>query len=242
MRIAVILVALLPVAACSGQGTASPSPRPSAKASPTADPAAQLAAWKACGSDVVPPANVLALPPLPAQVDLSRTNGSPPQAEARLWFQAYLREQNIEAWAVDSNREGVLLGGCLGSPRAAQQLFDPEIGTMRMAKSLGGHLRGDPDATTVGVALTPAPAGAQDFVKALSGEQPAFAVVVTEQGPLAVDVVDPSGKVIKKLGQTAAGVTFQGATFGRFRTDQIGPIWYQLASASCGSTWLAGTC
>jgi hypothetical protein len=240
--LALIMAAVILGAACGAQQHAVTKPKSTPSASPTADSQSQLAAWQACGSDVVPPADVLAMPKLPVKVDASKTNGAVSQAEADKWAGAWLREQNIEDWAGTSNRDAILRGGCLGSQTAYDNLFAGEVASMREAQTAGGHIRLDPPATLVGISLVPAPAKAASYVGTLSGLTPAYALVVTFRGPLASYVVDSSGNRIKKLGETPAGIMYAQAVFGEYRAGPAGPVWYQLAAGDCQSAWMAGTC
>jgi hypothetical protein len=224
-------------AACSQQA----KPKSSASASPTVNSAATLAAWRACGSDVVPPSSVLATPKLPFQVDVSKTNGAVSQTEADKGTVAFLREQNIEDWAITTNRDGLLKGGCLGSNAAYDNLFAGEVSTIQRAKAAGGHVQYDPLATAAAIAIAPAPAQAQTYVANLSGQSPQYAVVGTLQGPINAYIVDSAGHK-QLIGHTAAGVVFRRANFGQYEESQIGAIWFQLASDDCASAWMAGTC
>jgi hypothetical protein len=230
-------VGVVAAAACSQQA----KPKSSVSASPTVNPAAALAAWKACGSDAVPPANVLASPKLPVKVDASKTNGAVSQAEADKWAKAYLREQYLEVWALTTNHDLVLAGGCLGAQKAYDNLFSEEVSNINKAKAVGGHLDYEPLATYSAIALVPAPAAAAAFADTISGQRPQFAIVATLQGPLNTYIVDASGKRTL-LGQTAAGQTFRQAVFGQYQDGSIGPIWFELAAGDCGSVWMAGTC
>lgn len=235
---AMLAVGLTLLVACSQsapKGKFSPSPSSGGLAGNS------LVAWKACGSDAIPPASLLLLPKLQVKVDASRTNGAVSQANADKWGRAFLREQHLENWAVTTNREAVLKGGCLGSITAYEELFAPEVSTMEQAKAAGGHLEFDPAATLTGIAIVPAPVAAADYVSNLSGARPKFAVVGTFQGPIAAFIVTPSGSK-QELGHTNAGVVFRVATFGQFKQSGIGPLWFQMASADCGSAWMAGTC
>jgi hypothetical protein len=231
-------VGVVAAAACSQQA----KPKSSVSASPTVNPAALLAAWKACGSDMVPPANVLASPKLPVKVDVSKTNGAVSQAEANRWASAFLREQQIEGWAITTNRDGLIKGGCLGSTKSYDNIFAPEVGTMNQAKAAGGHLAYEPAATLVAINVVPSSSSAQQFVTGLSGENPPFALAVTYHGPLAAYIVDSSGRKLQELGHTGAGVTFEQAVFGEYIDSQIGSIWFQLATGDCRSAWMGGTC
>jgi hypothetical protein len=231
-------VGLVAAGACSQQQG---KPKSSASASPTVNPASVLAAWKACGSDVVPPASVLATPKLPVKVDTSKTNGAVSQAEANKWAKAYLREQYLETWALTTNHDVVFSGGCLGSQKSYDQLFSAEVANLNKAKAAGGHLDYDPLATYTAIAVVPAPAAAAEFAYTISGRRPQYAIVATAQGPLNAYIVDSSGKRTL-LGQTPAGKTFRQAFFGQYQDESIGPIWFQLAAGDCGSVWMAGAC
>jgi hypothetical protein len=189
----------------------------------------------------VPPANVLATPKLPVKVDASRTNGTVSQREADRWAAAFLREQAIEGWAITTGQEGLLKGGCLGASGAYDELFAAEVSTIERASAVGGHVAYDPPATVAGIAIASAPAKARDYVAALSGEEPTFAVVGTFRGPLAAYVVEPNGRR-QELGHTAAGVVYRRATFGRYVQSQVGPLWFQFTADDCTSGWMAGTC
>jgi hypothetical protein len=223
-------------------GQPHPTPKASASATPSAGAWASLPAWRACGSDVVPPANVLATPKLPVKVDASRTNGAVSQREADRWAAAFLREQAIENWAVTTSRKGLLAGGCLGSSQAYENLFGGEVANMDQARAVGGHIELDPPATLNLLALVPTPAAARQYADSLSGEEPQYAIVATAQGPLAVYIVDSSGKRHLHGPLTPAGVVFRQAYFGQYRTGSIGPLWFGLAFGACGSAWMAGTC
>jgi hypothetical protein len=230
-------VGLVVAAACSQQA----KPKSSASVSPTVNPAAALAAWKACGSDVVPPANVLTTPKLPVKVDVSKTNGAVSQAEADKWARAYLREQDLEDWALTTNRVAVFSSGCLGSQEAYDNLFAEEVANINKAKAAGGHLEYDPLATVTAIAIVTSPVAAQSFVSSLSGQRPRYAIVATAQGPLNAYIVDPLGKRTL-LGQTPAGKTFRQAYFGQYQDGPIGALWFQFAFGDCASVWMAGTC
>src|ERR1700736_1375128 len=160
-------------------GSQQAKPKSSASASPTVSPAAALAAWKACGSDVVPPTSVLATPKLPVRVDASKANGAVSQAEADKWAKAYLREQDLEDWALTTNRDVVFSSGCLGSQKAYDNLFAEEVANMNKAKATGGHLEYDPLATVTAIAIVTPPVAAQSFVSSLSGQRPQYAIVAT---------------------------------------------------------------
>jgi hypothetical protein len=201
-----------------------------------------LAAWKACGSDVVPPASVLAMPKLPIKVDASKTNGAISEREGEKWAVAYLREQNIELWAGTTNRAAILSGRCLGPPGSYDNLFATEVDNIHKAMTAGGHIEINPIATLVSLSIVPAPPHAQDYAFTLSGRRPQYALVVTYQGPLASYIVDDSGKRLQTLGTTPAGVRFSDANFGEYANSPIGPIWFQLAADDCNSAWVAGTC
>jgi hypothetical protein len=238
MRILALSAVGLVMVACS-QSKAKSNPSPSA--TPTVNLGASPAAWKACGSDVVPPANVLAIPKLPVHVDVSKTNGAVSQALGNQWVTAFLREQNIEVWAITTNRDGLLQDGCLGANRAYDNLFSGERSTIQQAKAAGGHVEYDPLATETAMAVVPVPAQPQAYVLNLSGETPRYAVVGTLQGPINAYIVDSSGQR-RLIGHTAAGVVFRRANFGQYRESPIGPIWFQFASDDCASAWMAGTC
>src|SRR5438309_5847898 len=104
-------VGLVAAAACSQPA----KPKAAGSPTPTVNLGSSPAAWKACGSDVVPPTSVLATPKLPVKVDASKTNGSVSQAEADKWAEAYLREQNVENWALTTNHDILFSSGCLGA-------------------------------------------------------------------------------------------------------------------------------
>ena len=230
-------VGLVAAAACSQQA----KPKSSVSASPTVNPAATLAAWKACGSDAVPPANVLATPKLPVKVDASKTNGAVSQAKADKWAKAYLREQSLEDWALTTNHDTVFSTGCLGVQKSYDNLFAEEVANIAKAKAAGGHLEYDPLATITAISVVTPSTAAQTFVSDLSGQLPQYAVVSTAQGPLNAYIVDSSGKRTL-LGQTPAGKTFRQAYFGQYQDGSIGPLWFQFAFGDCGSAWMAGTC
>jgi hypothetical protein len=120
---------------------------------------------------------VLATPNLPVKVNASKTNGAVPQAQADKWARAYLREQSIELWAGTTDHESFIAGGCLGAPKAYDNLFGQEIANMQQAKAAGGHIEIDPLASLVDVALVPAPGAAADYVASLSGQRPRYALV-----------------------------------------------------------------
>jgi hypothetical protein len=223
-------------------GQPHPTPKASASATPSAGAGASLPAWRACGSDVVPPASVLAAPKLPVKVDASRTNGTVSQREADRWAAAFLREQAIEGWAVTTNRDAVLKSGCLGPVKSYDNTFGPEVATMAAAKAAGGHLAYEPAATVVAMSVVPASSAAQEYVGTLSGITPQFALAVTDEGPLAAYIVDQSGNRLQQLGHTDAGVRYEQAYFGSYTNQGLGPLWYQLAAGDCRSAWMSRTC
>src|SRR5438309_3732229 len=111
LALALTAVGFVATAACSQRA----NPKAGGSPTPTVNLGSSPAAWKACGSDVVPPTSVLATPKLPVKVDASKTNGSVSQAEADKWAEAYLREQNVENWALTTNHDILFSSGCLGA-------------------------------------------------------------------------------------------------------------------------------
>jgi hypothetical protein len=120
--------------------------------------------------------------------------------------------------------------------------FAGEVANIKKARAAGGHLEYRPFATIVSLAVVPAPASAQDFVAQLGGQRASYAIVGIAKGPLAAFIVDSSGKEIQSLGKVGPDSLIREAYFGVFRTDPIGPIWYQIAAGDCTSVWVAGTC
>src|SRR5438309_1600520 len=129
LALALTAVGFVATAACSQRA----NPKAGGSPTPTVNLGSSPAAWKACGSDVVPPTSVLAMPKLPVTVNASQTNGAVSQSEANKWATAFLREQNIEAWAITTNHDGLLKSGCLGSNRAYDNLFAGEVSTIQQA-------------------------------------------------------------------------------------------------------------
>jgi hypothetical protein len=230
------------LAVACGQPHPTPKASASASASPAGAGATSLAAWRACGSDTVPPANVLATPKLPVKVDASRTNGTVSQREADRWAAAFLREQAVETWALTTNRSAMLSGGCLGALNAYDNLFAGEVANMRKAQAAGGHLQYDPPASITGLAIVPAPQSAQDYALNLSGERPAYALVETLHGPLKAYVVTIAGQRQPLGPSTPADEIFRQAFFGHYANPAVGPLWFQLADDDCQSPWVAGAC
>jgi hypothetical protein len=229
--------------ACS-VGQSGESRRPAASAVRSAAPSlppqvTQLATWQRCGATQVPPADVLKMPTQLPKV-INRTNGAVSDADVQKWVAAFMREQEIEFWALRNDQPGLLQTGCLGNAASNLHLFGRELNEMEVARSSSRRIVLEL-ANRPSIAVVPISSDVNTKIKGLDGSPSDYGLVGEVQGPGGSYLVDASGN------KTAVAVIKPTDHFfqligGEYKDAHIGPIWFQDSSFSCSISWLRQTC